>query len=421
MNDSRHWARSLRVSDLRGLADVAVHGTRDVTAVVEGVHGSIQATLGLSGGAPPGRTRGIPALVYRSIDGITSLTGAGIGASLALTERLVPEPASSRERDVVLGILNGVFGDRLEETNNPLALPMRLHYRGQAVGTGGANSWSGAGGRILVMIHGLCMTEHGWSRRGNTPSTDLGAALAAQRGLTPVYLRYNSGRAVAANGLELAGQMEALLADWPVPVEQLTLLGHSMGGLLARSAVAHGQLLDHAWIRRLDQMIFLGTPHQGAPLERAGALLDTVLHGIPYTRPFTALTGRRSRGIRDLRDGEMGTAARDSANVGDEVHHAEAVRRLPESVKVLAVAGTRSTRPANRRVRSTAHGLAGDGLVPVDSALGRHPDRERDLGLPESSRLVLFGHHHMDLLDSEEVVRSVSAWLSERQRSAVVV
>jgi pimeloyl-ACP methyl ester carboxylesterase len=406
------------VSDLRGLADVAIHGTRDVTAVVEGVHGSVQATLGLSGSAPPGRTRGIPALVYRSIDGITSLTGAGIGASLAFAEllarRRVPAPASSRERDVLLGVLNGVLGDRLEQTSNPLALPMHLRYRGQAIGPGGTEPGSDAGSRILVMIHGLCMTEHGWVRGEKTPAADLGAALAEPLGFTPVYLRYNSGRAVASNGLELAEQLEALFNQWPVPVEQLTLLGHSMGGLLARSAVAHGQLLDHAWVHRLDHMIFLGTPHQGAPLERAGALLDSVLHGLPYTRPFTALTGRRSRGIRDLRDGEVGTVSDDSAGSVDAAGYAEAVRRPPESVSVLAVAGTRSTRPADRRTRVAAGGLAGDGLVPVNSALGRHPDRERDLCLPESSRLVLFGHHHMDLLGSEEVVRSLHAWLSER-------
>jgi pimeloyl-ACP methyl ester carboxylesterase len=406
------------VSDLRGLADVAIHGTRDVTAVVEGVHGSVQATLGLSGDTPPGRTRGIPRLVYRSIDGITSLTGAGIGASLefaeSLAQRLMPVPASCRERDVLLGALNGVLGDRLEDTNNPLALPMSLHYRGEAIGQGRADALTGAGSRILVMIHGLCMTDHGWVRGQKTSPTDLGATLAEQLGFTPLYLRYNSGRAVTSNGLELAGQLEALLTHWPVPVERLTLLGHSMGGLLARSAVAHGQLFDHAWVRRLEHMIFLGTPHQGAPLEKAGALLDSVLHELPYTRPFASLTRRRSRGIRDLRNGEVGTVTGDAANAEDAVRYAEAVRRFPETVKVLAVAGTRSTRPANRRALTAACGLAGDGLVPVNSALGRHPDRERDLSLPESSRLVLFGHHHMDLLGSEELARSLHGWLSER-------
>lgn len=409
---------ALHPSDLRGLADLAVQATREVTAVVEGVHDSVHGTLGLSRGSPPGRTSGITGLVYRSIDGITRLTGAGIGACLALAEpraqRLGPGRKSSRERDALLGVLNGIFGDGLDETRNPLAIPMTLYYQGREIDLRAANSLSGVGGDVLVMIHGLCMTEHGWIRPEGAGPRDMGAELAAQLGLTPVYLRYNSGRAVSANGLELAEQLETLLGHWPVPVKKLTLMGHSMGGLVARSAMAHGQLRGHSWVRSLDRAVLLGTPLLGAPLERAGAWVDSLLSSTPYTRPFTALTRRRSRGIRDLRHGETQTAHRDAVRADPPSRQSGAAHPFPEGVDFLAIAGTRSKLAATHGAGGDVRRLAGDGLVPVASALGWDPDPGRDLGLPDSSRLVLRDHHHMDLLTSQEVARSVYRWLSGR-------
>ncbi|MEJ2534332.1 MAG: alpha/beta hydrolase, partial [Gammaproteobacteria bacterium] len=407
MNSPTRLLKALHVSDVRGLADVAVQATRDVTAVVEGVHRSVHATLGLPGGQHPGRTTGITGLVYRSIDGITRLTGAGLRASLAfgepLARRLGHEPLASREREVLLGILNGVLGDQLAATRNPLALPMTLRYRGQEIGRDEPQPSTDVGGRLLVMIHGLCMTDHGWRPREDDARPDMGAVLAARLGHTPLYLRYNSGRAVTANGLDLAKQLEKLVEYWPVPVEEITLLGHSMGGLLARSAVAHGARLGHAWPRRLSSLVFLGTPHHGAPLERAGAWVETLLHATPYTRPFAALSSRRSRGIRDLRHGEIGSVENGSRpgadrGKGPDRSGTRAAPRLPAGVRVLAVAGTRASRARAMEVGVGAGDLPGDGLVPVASALGKHPDAERDLCLPDSSRLVIPGTSHMGLL-----------------------
>jgi pimeloyl-ACP methyl ester carboxylesterase len=418
MSAHPHWFLSLQLSDVRGLADVVVRSTRDVTAVVEGVHRSIHATLGLPGAAHSGRTAGITGLVYRSIDGIMQLTGAGLGTSLALAETLAPRPKraplDSRERDALLGVVNGILGDRLVAAHNPLALPMTLRHEGQVIDPDALDSAHGLGGRILVMIHGLCMTEHGWGRLNGQTVPDLGETLAAELGLTPIYVRYNSGQAVTVNGLELAERLEALLAAWPVPVTELTLLGHSMGGLVARSAVDQGQWLGHDWTRLLDNLVFLGTPHFGAPLERAGALLDTLLHTTPYTRPFTLLSRSRSRGIQDLRHGNLGPVNQDhDASSGHSL--SSAGRRpcpLPSGVSVLAIAGTRANHERLQRAGSRARNLEGDGLVPVTSALGIHADVEHDLGLPDSCRVVLPATNHMELLASPDTIREVSAWLS---------
>ncbi len=140
----------------------------------------------------------------------------------------------------------------------------------------------------------------------------------------------------------------------------------------------------------------------------------SLLSATPYTRPFTALTRRRSRGFRDLRHGETESVRRDAVCAGPPSRRTGTARPFPEGVDVLAIAGTRSKLAAPHRAGDDVRRLAGDGLVPVASALGWDTDPGRDLGLPDSSRLVLRDHHHMDLLTSQEVARSVYHWLSGR-------
>jgi len=397
----------LHLSDVRGLAGLAVQATQDVTRVVEGVHRSVHATLGLPGAADTGRTGGLTGLVYRSIDSVTRLTGTGIDAALALAEplarRLGHEPTSSREREVALGILNGVLGDRLAASGNPLALPMSLHHAGRQLEQGAPPASAGVSGRILVLIHGLCMTEHGWRRSKRAGQPNPASGMAEHLPYSPLYLRYNTGCALAASGAEFADRLEALIARWPVPVERLVLLGHSMGGLVARSAVKQGAKRGDQWIQQLNGLIFLGTPHHGAPLERAGAWVDSLLQKTPYTRPFATLSQGRSQGIRDLRHGLPGEGP-------------GSMRGLPEGVGVLAVAGTRSSRRRLRQSEGRPDALAGDGLVPVTSALGRLGDREGGPVFDPVSRLILPRTGHMDLLHSPEAARSVQRWLVSLER-----
>ena len=117
------------------------------------------------------------------------------------------------------------------------------------------------------------MNDLQWKRKGH----DHGAALARDLAYTPVYLHYNSGLHISTNGRAFAELLEALVRLWPVPLTELVLIGHSMGGLVARSACHYGALARHEWLRRLDKLVFLGTPHHGAPLERGGNWVDMLL------------------------------------------------------------------------------------------------------------------------------------------------
>jgi pimeloyl-ACP methyl ester carboxylesterase len=384
---------AIRFSDLRGIGRLAGDATSSITDLVEAMHHTIVRTPGVFGKSPAGRTRGITGLVYGTIRGVTRLVGGGIDALLGRLDALVGERPSSPERDAVLAALNGVLGDYLESSGNPLATPMRLRSAGTPLALSKAAlaaAFPQPARHVLVLVHGLCMNDLQWARRGH----DHGAALARDLGCTPVYLHYNTGRHISANGRDFAGLMAELSREWPCPIEQLTIVGHSMGGLVARSACHYAALEGHAWVKRLDRMVFLGTPHLGSPIERAGTRADFLIELSPYSAPFARLGKVRSAGIKDL----------GHADLRDEDWQSAAPARtrrasvpLPAGVRCYAMAASKQERPSPSGARPRS-----DGLVPVDSALGRDGNAARDLGLPATRRWVGYGMGHFDLLDRNE-------------------
>jgi hypothetical protein len=176
---------------------------------------------------------------------------------------------------------------------------------------------------------------------------------------------------------------------------------------VARSACHQGAQARHRWVDRLGRMIFLGTPHHGAPAERIGAWVNAALDLAPFTAALARLPRIRSAAITDLRHGNLldeDWLGRDRFRPGPD---RRTPVRLPRHVRSFAIAGTTSSRdrPRGRRPR-------GDGLVPVDSALGRHPMRERDLRIPASRRWLAWKTGHLGLLDDPEVYARIRGWLS---------
>src|SRR5690606_26992599 len=135
-----------------------------------------------------------------------------------------------------------------------------------------------AGKHVVVLVHGLCMNDRQWLRNGH----DHGASLERDLRCPVLYLHYNSGLPISRNGRNFARLLESLIKAWPTPIERLSIVGHSMGGLVARSACLHAQRSGHAWLHSLDAIVFLGTPHRGAPLERGGHWLERLLSVSPY-------------------------------------------------------------------------------------------------------------------------------------------
>lgn len=379
------------IERVRGALRLAVDGIHGVTHIAEGLHGNIARLAPPLGQVRERRAPGIAGFVYGTVRTGSALVGSGVDAALAAAQALLPadDAAPSDESpaaQTMLSALNGVLGDHLARTGNPLAIPMELRVRGTP------------GPRLLVLVHGLGMNDLQWSRNGH----DHGRALAEALGLTPVYLRYNTGRHVSENGAELAERLEDLVAHWPVPVQDIAIVGHSMGGLVARSALHHARAAGLAWPRRLKQMVFLGTPHHGAALERGGNWLHTALGLSPYLAPFTRLGRLRSDGITDLRHGNL---LESDWQAGRFLHRDNRTMvPLPRRVACYAIAGALGQGGADQAL--------GDGLVAVDSALGRHARPTHDLHFPASRTWVARGTHHLELLDSAAVYGKLRAWLA---------
>lgn len=384
------------LTDFRGAARMAIDATESVAEVVEKMHRTIQLRPGPLGAPATDRPSGITGLVYSSVRGGIRLVGSAIDSSLAQVTALTPQGESSPTRDAYVSAANGVYGDYLLRTGNPLAIDMSLRYRGRQVDIQDPGSVIDQRGRvtpankIVVLVHGLCMNDRKWNRDGH----DHGEALADELGYVPLYLRYNSGLGIASNGRTLSDMLETLIGNWTSPVDELVIMGHSMGGLVARSACNHAGKAGHAWPKILRKLVFLGTPHHGAPLERGGHGLERLMDLSPYSMPLTRLTKARSAGITDLRHGVI--------SVGEKTVP------LPAGVKCYAAAAVRATK---RSILSER--LVGDGLVSLDSALGRHHDATRELAFPKSRQWVGYRMGHLDLLSHPDVYGQLRAWLRQ--------
>jgi len=416
----------LHISDLHGLSRLGIDGVRGVTELVEDVHHAVLRVPGIRAVSPDRRTGGITGLVYRSINGVTGLVGGGLDLAFGqVVPRLAP-PVSSPTREQFLAVLNGVLGDHLAASENPLAIQSTLRRVGRPVALDAASlaeAWPDASNRLLVTAHGLCMHDGQWRRAAHdaennqdTDATDLEfgglpESLAASHGYSTVDFNYNTGRHISDNGRDFAEMLERLVANWPVDVEKLVILGHSMGGLVARSAAHYGLEAGHAWPARLKKIVFLGTPHHGSPVERAGHGIDRALGISRYSAPFTRLGKIRSAGITDLRHGNIIESDwQDERGPHDRFAHARDTRspaRLPDHVQCFAVAATLDDAHDSVRAR-----YFGDGLVPVPSALGQHHDPAFELPIEIQNRFVATETGHLDLLRCPDVARRVHAWLA---------
>lgn len=398
-------SRARNGNDLRGVNRLTIDAITGVTDLVEAMHANIRRLPGVLGQAAAGPAPGIAGLVYRSVRGVTRFVGDGLDLAFARLAPLLDVVRPPPQREAVVAAVNGVLGDHLDATGNPLAIEMRLRRDGLALKLHRrelAAALPDAGGKLLVLVHGLCMNDLQWDYAGH----DHGVALARELGYTPVYLHYNSGRHISANGREFAALMEQLLQQWPMPVERVAILCHSMGGLVARSACLVAQQEQSDWLTRLDRLVFLGTPHQGAPLERAGSWVDKLIGLSPYTAPFARLGKIRSAGIQDLRHGNV--RDRDWLDAdGDGREDGRLPSPLPKGLRCYAIAASAAVGPKDEDRLPK-----GDGLVPVASALGRHPDRAYDLRIAKTRQHIAYGVHHLELLGDAGVYRQLLRWLA---------
>lgn len=407
----------LRLSDVRGLSRLAVQATLGVNDLVEAMHHTILALPAPLAGTtvvPANRThasvyhvlRKSSAAVYSAIRGTTRLVGGGLDAALRKLQPEIDHLPSSREREALLAIVNGVLGDHLTAHDNPLCVHMAFRHNGVALRLEAdrlRTAYPQARDELLVLLHGHCMNDLQWTPNDAAPAH----ALAAMEGHSTLWLHYNTGRHISHNGRELADRLEQLVRAWPVPVRRIRLVGFSMGGLLARSAVHYAQAAGHTWPAKLAQLFFVGTPHHGSMVERAGNVVDRVLEASPYSRALARLGKIRSAGTTDLRHGSLRDedwSAHDRFAVPSDTRTPVP---LPPGVRCYAIAAVAQPQPGALRSQ-----WVGDGLVPLASALGQHPDPAFDLALAPAHTRTFYRTTHLGLLQEPEVFSQIAQWMA---------
>ncbi len=195
-------------------------------------------------------------------------------------------------------------------------------------------------GRALV--HGLVATERCW--HGNEVSQGLLAALEDHPTFTPPTVRSTTGLPVATNGAALAALLDQIEDAWPVPIESIALVGHSMGGFVVRKACAAAATAGHRWIDATTDLITIGSPHRGAPVEKLAGAAAWGVGVAPQSRPLAEFLDRRSRGIKDLGWGDAGS---DVADLDIRHHFIGGVVTADPAHPVGAVVGDLMVRPAS--------------------------------------------------------------------------
>ena len=302
----------------------------------------------------------------------------------------------STQGQFLISALNGLVGDQIAERTPAMDIAMGLRVEGRDVRLTRGDlcmAYPRPSERLVVFVHGLCENENYWNRAPRVAADDgavpgsYGARLAEDLGWTPLYIRANTGATVRESGVALHALLADVVRCWPVPVRQIALVGHSMGGLIIRAACDLNSA-EGEWTALISDIVTLGTPHLGSPVERSIALGMRVASRIPELAPYRRIFMQRSAGVLDLSEG------------------------LPQPPRPLPRARYRLV--AATLTQSTRHPVAiamGDLLVQPRSAFGQ-PAAGPAL-FPDADTLHVPGAHHFDLLNHEDIYTALRGWLAE--------
>lgn len=315
----------------------------------------------------------------------------------------------NRSFDTLIGILNGVIGDQLANTSSPLATNVGFYYANRKLDLSTPVDLQldfPVSNKVIVFLHGLTNTESIWdypqrSLAEQEPNAEsygnYGSALHKSLGYTPFFIRYNSGLPIEENGRIVNDLLSQLISSYPCECEEIVLVGFSMGGLISRLAQSFGEHLNEPWFQLFHHAIYIGTPHEGARLEKFADAASSLLSDLPkdYFSHWADWINIRSAGIKDLKHGLKQNPKQPSNNLGGSHSTAHFSKNAEHSF----VSGALSE-DSNALINK----FFGDSLVTQASA---SPSNR-----PEFSHSAHFdGLHHLELAHSPNVYHTIEKWL----------
>jgi hypothetical protein len=404
----------MRRDELRALGDLAGDAAAGIATQAREVHEGIAARVfgALGPTAAPVRIAHdqISGRAYAAASALTGavVRGGAAAASLARRED-APSLTDAPRGRLAVGAINGMWGDRLHRDDSALETPMAVRAGGRDVARDASSlrrAFPDATSRLAVFIHGLCETEDAW-RLGAARHVPYGDRLRTELGYTPVYVRYNSGRHISHNGRALAALLEELTTAWPVEVAEVALIGHSMGGLVARGACHYaGVGGDGVWRERVRHVFMLASPHRGAPLELGANAVCHAAARIPELRPFATPIRVRSVGVKDLAYGYVVDADWEEHDPDAFWNNTGTVVPFLTTANHYFVSASLSREPD-----APAGRLLGDLLVLRPSAWS-HGGRGERLQFPVDQYAHVGGATHFDLLNHHAVYEQIHRWLA---------
>jgi pimeloyl-ACP methyl ester carboxylesterase len=402
-------------SDIRAVGDLAGEASSVLTTLVRGMHAGIAGRVFDSIGPSAKPTRmihdGLTKAIYGGVDrGLRGATrAAGVVAAEIWGNEADDAPESRTDSAAAaIAAVNGIYGDELTDRANPLAGAMVIRHDGTSVALTAdslAATFPAATSRVVVFVHGWCLTERSWSRppRQGDDRRSYGERLRADLGFAPIMLRYNTGLHISVNGRTLAEILDLLHDQWPVPITELVLVGHSMGGLVARSACHYGAQQQLGWTDAVGRVVCLGSPHLGADIEKGVNAASWALAKLPETRAIATFLNARSDGVKDLRYG---------ACLDEDWRDADPDEFLQDRCQETPFLPHATYHFVASTVAPPLLGIiAGDHLVRSKSAAGQ--GKWRRIPFDTAHGLTLSGLNHFDLLNHPSVYAKLRDWLDQ--------